>query len=161
MKMIKYLFPLWIGVLIYTFLTVFFGPKGLSAYSQLEAEKTREMTNVNTLIGINNDLSEIRDVYYDDKENFYVHARELGFAAPQEHFIRIIGLGGPPKSLSSPGQIVSVMPPQYISEQVLQIFSFFISVTLLVSIRAYDFLKYLKERETRTYIYQYRANSRF
>ena len=155
--MIKYLFPLWIGVLIYTLLSVCFGAKGLSAFSQLEAEKNRETANINALVSINNDLTDIRDVFYDDKENFYIHARELGFAAPGEHFIRIIGLGGPPKSVSSPGQVVSPVQPQYVPEYVLQIFSFFMTVTLLISMGAYDFLKFLKERETRSWYYRYRT----
>ncbi|MCL2833930.1 MAG: septum formation initiator family protein [Treponema sp.] len=157
MKMIKYLFPLWIGVLIYTLLSVCLGPKGLSAFGQMEAEKDRETANINNLIAINNDLTDIRDVYYNDKENFYVNARELGFAAPGEQFIRIIGLGNPQKTLISPGQVVSAEQPQFISEQIIQIFSFFMSITLLISICVYDFLKFVKEKENRTVYYRYKA----
>ena len=158
MKMVKYLFPLWIGVLLYTVLSACFGAKGFSAYNQLESEKDRERANISTLIAINEDLNDIRDGFYNEKDNFYVHARELGFAAPQERFIRIIGLGSPQKSLNSPGQVVSPIPPQYIPEQILQIFSFFMSVTLLISMGAYDFLKFLKEKETRTVYYRYNGN---
>lgn len=153
MKMIKYLFPLWIGVLLYTGLSFCFGAKGLSAMGQLESEKSRQNANITALTAINDDLTMARDAYNKDSSNYYVNARELGFAASQEHFIRIIGLAGAPKSMASPGQVISVQTPQFIPEQFIQIFSFFMAITLLVSMGAYDFLKSLKGRETKTAYY--------
>ena len=155
MKLIKYLVPLWIGVLAYTVLSVCFGAKGLSAFSQLETELKKETANAGVLAAINRDLTEARDILHNDKTNYSVYARELGFAAPGESFIRIIGLGSPPKSIISPGQIVTPMAPDFIRERTLQIFSFFLAFTLFISMASYDFLKYMKIRENGTRQFKY------
>ena len=155
--MIKYLFPLWLGVLLYTILSVCFGAKGLSAFNQLEAEKKREMANINLLMEINDDLADTRDVLYNDKNNYYVPARELGYAARGERFVRIIGLGNSERMPNSPGQVITPVSPDFVPDWILQVFSFFITVTLLISIGTYDFLKYLKERETGTAYYRIRV----
>ena len=147
MKLIKYLIPLWIGVLFYTTMTMCFGAKGFSAYGQLETEMKKEMVNINSLVSINNDLANTRDVLLSDKNNLHVYARELGYAAPGEHFIRIIGLGSGHKNQSSPGHIISPVSPNYIPDRILQILSFILALTALFSLGVYDFLKFLKERE--------------
>ena len=148
MKPVKYLIPLWIGVLLYAVLSICFGAKGLTAYRQLEIEMDKEAANISVLTAINHDLTETRNILTDDKNNYSVYARELGFAAPGESFIRIIGLGSSPKTIISPGQVVAPLSPDYVQERILQIFSFFIALTLLISMACYDFLNYMKTQES-------------
>ena len=147
MKVIRYLIPVWCGVFVYTIFSIGFGAKGISAYSQLESERNRELANIENLKGINRDLENTRDSLANNKENFTVYARELGFAAPGEYFIRIIGLGNAPKSMSSPGQVVSPEAPEYAPDIILRIFSFFTVITVFISVGAYDFLRHFKDRE--------------
>ena len=136
-------------MLLYTGLSICFGAKGLSAFGQLETELEKEAANINVLMALNTDLTETRDLLSNDKSNYAVYARELGFAAPGESFIRIIGLGNSQKLLASPGHVVSPVSPDYISDRILRIFSFFMAFTLFVSMVSYDFLKYMKIRESR------------
>ena len=133
--------------MIYAILSIFFGAKGLSAYSQLEVERARELKNIDVLTEIYWDLSSARDMLSYNAENFYVPARELGFASPGEYFIRIIGLGGAAKTINSPGKVVSPITPDYISNRNLQIFSIFMTIAILISMGAYDFLRFMKDRE--------------
>ncbi|MDR0313571.1 MAG: septum formation initiator family protein [Treponema sp.] len=144
MKVLKYLMPLWFGVIIYAVSSFAFGAKGISAYNQLEAEKIREQANADTLIAINADLKETRDILSSDKENYLAYARELGFARVGEQFIRIVGLGTSSRPLRSPGEAVYTVPPVYIPDQTLRILSFFAAFTLLISMGVYDLLKFLK-----------------
>ena len=146
MKVIRYLIPVWVGVFIYTVFSIGFGAKGISAFNQLRAERDREIANIDLLKDINGELENTRDALSVDKENFTVYARELGFSAPGERFIRIIGLGGPPKPMRSPGYVVSPRPPEYTPDKILRILSFFVAFTVFISIGTYDFLRYLKER---------------
>ena len=146
MKLIRYLIPLWIGVFVYTVFSMCFGAKGISAFIQLEAERNREMANIEVLRGINEELKAARNGLSADKRNFTVYARELGFAAPEEHFIRIVGLGNLSKKLISPGEVLMPRDPDYTPDRVVRIFSFFAALTVLVSMGAYDFLKFLKDR---------------
>jgi hypothetical protein len=81
-----------------------------------------------------------------DKGSFTVHAREQGFAARGERFIRIIGRGSPQKEMISPGQVISIREPEYTPDRFLRILSFFIALTTFLSMGAYDFLRNLRER---------------
>ena len=146
MKVIRYLIPLWVGVFVYTIFTLIFGAKGISAFNQLEAEKDREIENIELLKSINSELVSARDSLYWNRESFAVYARELSFAAPGERFIRIVGLGSPQKTVSTPGLVVSPRTPDYTSDKILRILSFFVAITVLISMGAYDFLQYLKDR---------------
>ena len=146
MKVIRYLFPLWIGVFVYTIFSIGFGAKGISAFRQLITERDREIANIEVLKDINIELENARDSLSMNRDNFIVYAREQGFASSGEHFIRIIGLGGFPKKLISPGEVISPRDPDYAPEIVLRILSLFIALTVFISIGAYDFLKYLKDR---------------
>ena len=146
MKVIRYLIPLWIGVLVYTIFSIGFGAKGISAFNQLKAERDREMANIEILKGINGELENAKNSLSVNMENFSIYARELGFAAKGEHFIRIVGLGSPLRKVSSPGQVVSPRDPDYTPDKTLRILSFFVAVTVLISMGAYDLLQYLKDR---------------
>ena len=146
MKLIKYLIPLWVGIIIYCALSISIGPKGLFAYNQLDTENERKLKNIEVLTGINEDLANTKDILVNDRSNFHIYARELGFASPGEHFIRIIGLKGIQKPLHAAGTVISPIRPDYIPDIILQIFSFFMGFTMLLSMVVYDFLRYLKER---------------
>ena len=146
MKVIRYLIPLWVGVFIYTIFTISFGAKGISAFNQLEAERDREIANIEVLKNINRELLNARDSLSRNRESFTVYARELGFAAPGEYFIRIVGLGNPQKTVSSPGQVISPISPEHASDTVLQFLSFFGAFTVFISMGAYDLLRFLKDR---------------
>ena len=146
MKIFRYLIPLWVGVFVYTILTIGFGAKGISSFNQLELENDKVMANIEHLQNINGELINTRDSLYLNRENFAVYARELGFAAPGENFIRIVGLGSPQKPVSSSGQVISPRAPEYTPEIVFQLLSFFVALTVFISMSAYDFLQYFKDR---------------
>jgi hypothetical protein len=144
MKVFRYLIPLWVGVFVYTLFSICFGAKGISAFNQLKAERDRELANIEILKGINSELESTRDSLSTDKGNFNVYARELGYAARGERFIRIIGLGGLQKPMVSPGQLVFPRDPEYTPDKFLRILSFFIALTVFISMIAYEFLQNLK-----------------
>lgn len=147
MKLIKYLIPVWIGVFIYAGMSLFFGAKGLSAYSQLEAERKREQANINILAEVNRDLINSRNNLKTNANDYLVYARELGFASKGENFIRIIGLKNSAQSISAPGHVIMPVSPQHIPDKPLRIISFFLSFTMIVSMLTFDFLKIMKGRD--------------
>jgi cell division protein FtsB len=147
MKALKYLIPLWFGVVIYTVFSFTFGARGISAYSQLEAERFREQANVGALKAINADLKDTRNNLFYDKEDYSIYARELGFAETGEQFIRIVGMGNMSKTLRFPGEVVYNIPPLYVPDRIIRMLSFFAAVTLLISMGVYDLLRALKSYE--------------
>ena len=146
MKLTKYLIPLWIGIIIYCTFSISMGPKGIFAYNQLDTENEKKIKNIEILTEINNDLLNTKSMLINDRYNFNIYARELGFASPGEHFIRIIGLGGLQKPIQMPGNVIYPIRPDYIPNIIIQIFSFFMGFTILLSMIVYDFLRFLKEK---------------
>jgi cell division protein FtsB len=146
MRAFKYLIAFWTGALVYTLASFYSGAMGISAYRQLEAERDKEKANIETLRVINQDLENARNALLYDKDTLAVYAREQGFAAPEERFIRIVGLGAAPKQTASSGQIVTATPPEYIPNRSIRIFSFCAALTVFICMGVYDFLRYLKDR---------------
>jgi cell division protein FtsB len=148
MRAIKYLAALWVGVVVYVVFSAASGPMGLSAYYQLEDERDKQMANIEALEMTNQELENVKDALLYDKDTLTVYAREQGFASPEEKFIRIVGLESAQKPKSSPGLVVSAVAPQYVPHRSLRIFSFCAALSILICMGAYDFLRFLKSRES-------------
>jgi cell division protein FtsB len=148
MRAIKYLAALWVGVVVYVVFSAASGPMGLSAYYQLEDERDKQIANIEALETANQELENVKDALLYDKDTLAVYAREQGFASPEEKFVRIVGLESAQKPKSSPGLVVSAAAPQYIPHRNLRIFSFCAALSILICMGAYDFLRFLKSRES-------------
>jgi len=146
MKVVKYLFAVWAGVLIYTLLALSFGSKGISAYNQLLSEQARQEANMENLRLINRELENTMNSLLHDEDTLAVFARELGYATGPERFIRIVGLGGYQQTRTSAGEVVFAALPQYIPNLILRIIAFFTGITILISMAFFDFMKIVRER---------------
>ena len=146
MKAVKYLFALWTGILVYTSLSMLFGSMGLSAYRQLEAEQKKQELNIENLKLINRELEDSVNSLLYDKDTLTIYAREQGYAARQEQFIRIVGLGVSHKNSTSVGRVISVSEPRYAPDRNLRIIAFCTGISLFFCMVLFDFLKFLRER---------------
>ena len=144
--MVKYLFAIWAGVLVYTLLALSFGSRGISAYNQLLSEQARQESNMENLSLINRELENTMNSLLHDEDTLAVFARELGYATGQERFIRIVGLGGYQQTRTSAGEVVFAASPQYIPNLFLRIIAFFTGITIFVSMAFFDFMKIVRER---------------
>ena len=144
--MVKYLFALWAGVLIYALLAGFFGARGLSAYGQLQNEQARQETNIENLRLINRELENTMNSLLFDRDALAVFAREQGFATSQERFIRIVGLGGYQQSRTSAGELVIAASPQHIPGRAIKIIAFSVAMTIFICMAVFDLMKFMRER---------------
>ena len=144
--MVKYLFAIWAGVLVYTLLALSFGSRGISAYNQLLSEQARQESNMENLSLINRELENTMNSLLHDEDTLAVFARELGYAASHERFIRIVGLGGYQQTRTTAGDVVFAAVPQYIPNIILRIIAFFTAITIFISMAFFDFMKILRER---------------
>lgn len=147
MNKVKYLFPLWAGVLVYASLSCFFGVMGISAQRQLEKEREKQEMNIEDLKRINDDLESTMNSLLYDKDTLAVYARELGYASADERFIRIVGLGVDRKSLSSAGKVVVAAAPQYTPDRSFRIIALCAGISLFICIAVSDFLKFLRNKQ--------------
>jgi cell division protein FtsB len=146
MRSAKYLFAVWVGVLIYVLLTVFLGAKGIYAQSQLENEYKKQEENMGTLGLINRKLKDFVNSLMTDEDTLLVYAREQGYASPQERFVRIVGLGVNQQNITNPGTVVVAAEPQYTPNWIFTVFAFCAGLTILIPAAIFDLLRLLHER---------------
>ncbi|GHV94047.1 hypothetical protein AGMMS50293_03670 [Spirochaetia bacterium] len=121
MRVFKYLMGLWTAIAVYSFFTLLCGPRGLSAYNQLLAERDRQWDNMKTLGALNEDLESTKNSLLYDQDTLSVYARQLGYAHENERFIRIVGLGGVKNPHSAAGQVYFASNPDFISDKLIKI----------------------------------------
>jgi hypothetical protein len=146
MRAAKYFFALWVGIGINALLSITYGTAGFSAYRQLEAERDKQKSNLETLARINKDLENEMDGLRYDRDTLIIHARDLGFAAAGERFIRIVGLGGVKKPRTEPGQVYAAAIPEYVPQKTITIIAFCAGFAVFICMAVFDFLRYLQER---------------
>ena len=146
MEMTKYVFALWVGVLLYSLLTVSFGAKGFSAQHQLEKEREKQEENMEALELINKRLTDIEYSLLTDEDTLLVYVREQGYAFPSERFVRIVGLGMNQQNITNPGTIIAAAPPEFFPNQVFLIIALCFGIAILFCAAIFDLLKYLREK---------------
>jgi cell division protein FtsB len=146
MRIEKYLFAIWAGVLIYAALTLFFGAKGVYAQYQLEKEYKKQEENIESLGLINLKLKDFVNSLRFDEDTLLVYAREQGYASSRERFIRIVGLGANQQNITNPGTVVAVAEPQYTQNWIFVFIALGTGLTIFFSVAIFDFLKYLREK---------------
>jgi len=121
MSIFKYLIGLWAAVVVYAFFSFFSGPKGLSAYDQLLAERARQQANLQALHTINEELEKTKNSLLYDQDTLLAHARQLGYGQEDERFIRIVGLGGRNASQITEGKVYFAALPDFLSDRTIKI----------------------------------------
>ncbi|GHV38140.1 hypothetical protein AGMMS49546_07930 [Spirochaetia bacterium] len=140
--MIKYLIALWTAVAVYALVSVFAGAMGLSAYEELRAEREKQQTNMETLGLINEELENSKNALLYDRDTIAVYARELGFGAKDEKFIRIVGLGGSRKPHTAPGRIVTAVKPVSMPDRIISIISICAGLAVFAGLLVSDVLNF-------------------
>jgi cell division protein FtsB len=123
MGILKYLLAFWAAIAVYALSSVLAGASGFSAYKQLAAERDKQRTNIEALQNLNLELEGTMDALKYDSDTIRVYARELGYGAPRERFVRIAGLPGVKKQRMTAGQVTVPQKPGSIPDQTLCIYS--------------------------------------
>jgi hypothetical protein len=123
MRLLKYLFPLWITVFIYTLFSLFYGPVGFFAYDGLRTERDRQLANIASLGKINRELEGNRDALLYDGTTIAVYARELGYGADNERFVRIAGLSRTSRPQYQAGDVMEARTPESMDKDHIRIIS--------------------------------------
>ncbi|MCL2008031.1 MAG: septum formation initiator family protein [Treponema sp.] len=141
MKIAKYFFALWAGVLIYTLLSGVWGANGYSARRQLEREQQRQEENIEYLRQRNRELEDAMNSLLYDRDALALHAREQGYASRDERFMRIVGLGVNQRNLLSYGELVIASDPHFIANKTIRIISLCSGFSILIGLLIFDILK--------------------
>jgi hypothetical protein len=123
MRLLKYLLPLWVTVFVYTLFSLLYGPAGFSAYDDLGAERDGQLANIASLEKISRELEGDRDALFYDGATVAVHARELGYGADNERFVRIAGLSKTMRRQYQAGDVLEARIPESMDEKNIRIIS--------------------------------------
>ncbi|MDR2536462.1 MAG: septum formation initiator family protein [Treponema sp.] len=164
MNLVKYLVPLWVGIVIYTLFSLLKGPISASSYTQLQAEQEKLQANMEALKLINKELEITKDALMYDKDAIAVYARDLGYRSSRERFVRIVGFEGTKKQRIEPGQLVTAVEPEYITDNAIKICAFCIAIGAFLCILIPDILQrranQQKKRKPRNGYTRYREEPR-
>jgi cell division protein FtsB len=128
MKVYKYLYGLWTAVIIYSLFSFTNGPKGLSAYNQLLAERELQLANISELQYNNEELEKVKDSLLYDSETLLVYARQLGYSSADEHFIRITGLQSMQNIPTVAGNVYFARKPDFVPDITIKLTAFIASL---------------------------------
>jgi cell division protein FtsB len=123
MRLLKPLFPLWVAISVYSFLSFFHGATGFSAYDGLSAERDKQLANLEALKKTHADLEGNQDALLYDADTIAVHARELGYGTANERFVRIVGLSNTMRRQYQAGDVVGVQTPPSMDEKTIRMIS--------------------------------------
>jgi cell division protein FtsB len=148
MRVLKYLLPLWTGIVVYSIAVVTVGKIGLQAYEELSREREKQQQNLENLKNINENLSGIRDALKYDGDTITVEARGLGYGSKDERFIRIAGPSNVRSSQFSEGELVQIKTSDFIEDTTLRIVAVCVAGMLLLFFLFIDVLKVLSSGKT-------------
>ncbi|WP_010255913.1 septum formation initiator family protein [Treponema primitia] len=141
MRFLKYLIAVWTTLAVYTVSAFFVGPTGSYAYKQLSAEREKQRTNIEALQNLNQELAGTVNSLTYDSDTIMIYARELGYGASNENFVRIVGLGGAKKQRTTAGQITIPRSPGFIPERILWFLAFCAGIGVLVLLSISEFMR--------------------
>ena len=124
MRVFKYLIGLWAAVIVYSIFSFFSGPKGLSAYNQLLAERAQQQANLQALRTVNEELEKTKNSLLYDEDTLRAQARQLGYGQEDERYVRIVGLGGINASQITEGKVYYAAVPDFLSDNIIKIIAF-------------------------------------
>jgi cell division protein FtsB len=146
MRFLKYLVAVWVTLALYTVSAFFLGSTGIYSYDQLLAERDKQITNLEALRDINQELEGTLNSLKHDSDTIRIYARELGYGRQDEAFVRIVGLGGAKKQRTTAGQITIPRTPSYIPDRILWFFALCAGIGTLTLISISEFIRERRER---------------
>jgi cell division protein FtsB len=142
MRALKYVIPLWTGIVVYSVTAMTIGRTGLRSYDDLSLERDKQRLNLEKLRNIRENLSGIRDALKYDSDTIAVYARDLGFGSEDEHFIRIVG-GGVRSPQIHEGEMLQVETGDFINDKTLRVIAVCVAGALFLFLLFIDLLKAL------------------
>jgi cell division protein FtsB len=153
MSALKYVMPLWMGIVIYSVTAMTLGKTGLRSYDDLSHERDKQRLNLEKLSDIRENLSGVRDALKYDGDTIAVYARDLGFGSEDERFIRIVELDSAHSPQIHEGDMVQVETSDFTDDKTLRVIAVCAAGALLLFLLFTDLLKALfgENNETRRF----------
>jgi hypothetical protein len=131
------------GIVIYAVTVMTIGKTGIHSYNDLSRERDKQRLHLERLYGINENLSGIRDALKYDGDTIAVYARDLGFGAEDERFIRIVGGDHARLPQIHEGEMLRVETGAFIDDKTLRVIAVCVAGVLFLFLFFIDLLRAL------------------
>jgi cell division protein FtsB len=143
---LKYLLVPWAAAAVYALSSMYAGTAGIYPYRELLKEREKILDNLEELEAVNQKLEGSADALLYDSETIKIQARELGYGAANEGFIRIVGLPGVQNRELRAGNIVSATKPDSIPDTTLRIIALLSGLGVFGLLCIPDIMKKVREK---------------
>ena len=110
--------PVFVTVLVYTVLSLFFGPKGIYSKRFIEVQRDTLIKHVNLLNKTSYELdTHIRNLTY-DPSTIAIYAHELGYIYDDEGIIKLVNFNSAFGKFLTPGTVLNVQKPHFLSDYI-------------------------------------------
>jgi len=144
MRALKYFVCLWAAVAAYALAAMVFGNMGVLAYADLVAKRDAQMANIALLEADQAALERAKEALLYDKDRLSVYARELGFGAGNERFIRVQGLSSPMRPEFQVGSVYRPTETPRVADTTLRLLACGLGLALLLSVAALDIFRAIR-----------------
>lgn len=129
---LKIVTPLFTFVMVYSFLSIFLGPKGFFALQQLKQQRDTLVHHVQMLSETGEHLNIKIANLASDPDTIAVHAHELGYVHQGEGLIKLLHFSGLGEQRDNAGEVYAIQQPQSLSDTLCKSIAVFIAAIVLV-----------------------------
>lgn len=152
MNRAKYFITVFVGTLVYVFLSITVGQNSLRSYNKMEEQKRIISKQTSEIQNINSDLTLELTALQNDKTIISAYARKLGYVSENEKIIKINGLKPAQTTLYDIGSVVRHEDPSYLAEKYCKIIAIFFAFLTFLIIFLFDLnrgnISFKKEKNT-------------
>lgn len=120
----KILIAAFLGTLVYTSLSVFFGRNGIVSYRHLQQQKIEISRQTDIIQNLNNELNLEYTALLKDRDVISSYARKLNYVGEGEKLVKIKGLKPMQNRLYDTGTVLKRKTFSYFPENVCKLISF-------------------------------------
>lgn len=125
---IRIAFPVFITALVYTFLSCFFGPKGLYSQRFLENQRDVLINHIELIKQTGLELDVFIQNLTADPETIEVFAHDLGYIRDNERIIKLTGFSSGVRNNFEHGSLMSLKKASFISDYLCKTIAFSLGI---------------------------------
>ncbi|MGP1489960.1 MAG: FtsB family cell division protein [Treponema sp.] len=127
---LKIIAPIFIFALVYSFLAIFFGPRGFFAVQQLKRQRDSLIQHVQLLSDMSEKLNIRIANLSSDPQTIAVYAHDLGYVHKGEGLIKLMNFSGTTEYTDDAGVLYLIESPRFLPDAICKTIA--ISVGIIV-----------------------------
>ena len=129
---LKIITPIFMFTLAYSFLVIFFGPRGFFALQQLKRQRESVLHHVQLLSDIGENLNIRIANLSSDPQTIAVYAHDLGYIHKNERLIKLMNFSGAAGYTDDAGVVYLIEAPRFLPDTVCKTIAVFVGLIVIL-----------------------------